>query len=146
MQDGAVYTNDLAACLRELRDVKMRLASCSLSQHYRAWCGGRCAESAVIRSGAIDELQELLALERWLASLAEAPRRAPASPTCDATEIDARCRVLRLVRRGINACNGDRRCHDLKVFLSQLGAVEAGRVHAVSERDCPCAACRAGRV
>lgn len=144
-----MYTNDLVACIRELRDVKMRLTSCSLSQHYRAWCGGRCAESTVIRRGAIDELQELLALDRWLASLAEpSPQcaRAPARRADDATEIGARCRVLRLVRRGIKACNGDRRRSDLKVFLSQLGAVEAGRVHAVSERDCPCAACRAGRV
>ncbi len=144
-----MYTNDLVACIRELRDVKMRLTSCSLSQHYRAWYRGRNAESTVIRRGAIDELQELLALDRWLVSLAEPSSPcacAPARRVEDTTEIGERCRVLRLVRRGIKACNGDRRRSGLKIFLSQLGAVEAGRVHAVCERDPSCPACRAGRV
>jgi len=132
-----VYTNDLVACLRELRDVKLRLASGSLSQHYRAWCQGRGDVSTVIRRGAHEELRELLALERWLLSLSgRKSLGASRSRSCrsEATEISDRCRVLHLVRRGINACNGDRRKGGLRGFLSQLGADEAGRVHAVFER------------
>ena len=52
----------------------------------------------------------------------------------EASEINDRCRVLLLVRRGINACNGDRRRGGLRGFLSQLGADEAGRVHVICER------------
>ncbi len=114
----------------------MRLTSCSLSRHYRAWWGSLNDESRVIRRGALAELHEVLALERWLVSLRAELRPASAVARCEkriATEIKDRCRVLHLVRRGISACTADRNGGALRGFLSQLGADEAGRVYAICE-------------
>lgn len=83
-------------------------------------------------------MHELLSLERWLISLRAESLREGMGARRDravASEINDRCRVLHLVRRGISACAVDRVDRGLRGFLSQLGADEAGRVHAICERD-----------
>ena len=144
----------LLSCLCELRDVKRRLAASSFSHHYRAWGHGLADESSVARREALKELQELLAIERWILWLGGAVpcgsagclRGRAAGRT---QEIEDRCRMLHLVQRGMRACNGQDASMRLRGFLAALGDEEASRMDAVCTtsggRDCPAAAAGPGR-
>ena len=70
-----MYQNSLLTCLKELRDVKFTLASRAFKHYYETWRLGRDEESAIIRSGALKELQELFALEEWITTLGGRSKR-----------------------------------------------------------------------
>jgi hypothetical protein len=141
-----VRTNTLISHLRELRDVKFRLASRAFKRYYDSWCSGRHEESKVIRCGALRELKELFTIEEWIATLTGGvdctmPRstageiRGRRNGHVGANELRERCRVLRLVNQRLTEWRGNGMATALRTFLAQLAAEEAGRVNALLSKN-----------
>ena len=141
-----MHKKALLSHLRELRDVKFRLASRAFKRYYDSWRHGHDEESRVIRFGALGELRELLTLEEWISSLTGGVEcTVPLSPSCKrggvpeehaaTNEVRERCRIMRLINQQLGVWRGNGVTAALRTFLVQLVAEEAGRVNALLTTD-----------